>query len=179
MANTGPLVFRDEYTQLMGLFQGNWASLEITTDYAIWKYLKVTPEQAHLITSGMMFGRKARLLADLIAHSNDPKKSVILGAFNKIRSLSKRDMFAHSYVRSDGTSITFLDRNASGQFRAKEHTFTLAEFAAHVNEFSIAGTTFYNALGATSQEVDAFAAAALRLSSKDKTSPVDPSDRAP
>lgn len=113
MASTGPLAFRDDYTQLMGQFQSNWAATEIVTDYAIYKFLKVTPGQAHLITSGMMFGRKARLLADLIGKSDDPKKAQILGAFNKLRGMSKRDMFAHAYVRSDRASITFLDRSRS------------------------------------------------------------------
>jgi hypothetical protein len=75
MPTTGPLSFRDDYTQLMGRAQSQWAALEVITDYAIGKFLKVTDGQAHLITSGMMFGRKGRLLADLIAKSDDPQKA--------------------------------------------------------------------------------------------------------
>jgi hypothetical protein len=116
MSNTGPMVWRDDYTQLMGHFQSMWGSVEVITDYAIWRFLKVTPGQAHLITSGMMFGRKARLLADLIGRSDDPKKAQILGAFNQLRGLSKRDLFAHAYVRSDGKSVTFLERSQGGEF---------------------------------------------------------------
>ncbi|MGC2223198.1 MAG: hypothetical protein WA624_12935 [Methylocella sp.] len=98
MPTTGPLAFRDDYTQLMGRAQSTWAGLEVITDYAIGKFLKVTNDQAHLITSGLMFGRKGRLLADLIAKSTDPQKATILGTFNKLRGMSKRDMFAHSYL---------------------------------------------------------------------------------
>jgi hypothetical protein len=87
----------DDYLIVMRLFQGAWASLELTTDYAIWNFFNVTPEQAHLITSGMMFGRKARLLADLIGRSDHRDKAEILGSFNEVRT-GKRDVFAHSYV---------------------------------------------------------------------------------
>ena len=172
MVSTGPLAFRDDYTQLMGTFQSMWGSVEIVTDYAICKFLKVTPEQAHLITSGIMFGRKAQLLANLIGTSDDPKKSQILGALNKVRGMSKRDIFAHSYVRSDKTTVTFLDRSTGGEFKAKEHTFTLAEFRTYVTEFESAGEAFRIAVGAVSRpELDAFAKAALSLSRKSKTSP--------
>jgi hypothetical protein len=161
----------------MGAFQSMWGSTEIVTDYAICKFLKVTPGQAHLITAGMLFGRKGRLLADLIARSDDPKKDQILGAFNKLRGMSKRDMFAHAYVRSDSNTITFLDRSG-GEFRAQEHTFTLDEFRAYVTGFSEAGTAFRSAIGATKEELDAFAKAALSLSRKSKTSPGNPSSSA-
>lgn len=177
MASTGPLAFRDDYTQLMGRFQSMWGSTEIVTDYAICKFLKVTPGQAHLITAGMLFGRKGRLLADLIARSDDPKKDRILSAFNKLRGLNKRDMFAHSYLKSDSKTITFLDRSA-GEFRAQEHTFTIDQFRAYVTDFEKAGTEFYSAIGATKEELDAFAKAALSLSRKSKTSPDNPASSA-
>ncbi len=177
MAPDRPLAFREDYTQLMGTFQSMWGSTEIVTDYAIYKFLKVTPGQAHLITAGVLFGRKGRLLADLVARSDDPKKDHILGAFNKLRGLSKRDMFAHAYVRSDSNTITFLDRSG-GEFRAQEHTFTLDEFRAYVKEFEKAGIEFNQALGASKEELDAFAKAALSFSRKSKTSPGNPSSNA-
>jgi hypothetical protein len=178
MASTGALAFRDDYTQLMGRFQSMWGSTEILTDYAICKFLKVTPGQAHLITAGVLFGRRARLLTDLVRRSDDPKKAQILEAFNKLRGESKRDMFAHAYVKSDQNTITFLDRSAGGEFSAKEHTLTLDEFRAHVKEFEAAGAAFHAALGVTTKELQAFAEAALSLSRKSKTSPAKPTDSA-
>ena len=174
MPTTGPLSFRDDYTQLMGRAQSQWAALEVITDYAIGKFLKVTDGQAHLITSGMMFGRKGRLLADLIAKSNDPKKATILGAFNKIRGMSKRDMFAHSYLRSTKDTVTFLERSSSGEFTAKEYTFTLDEFRAYVMDFELAIGAFHTSLGATRAQFEAFAKAALSSSRNSKTSPGNP-----
>src|ERR1700730_3783611 len=178
MPTTGPLSFRDDYTQLMGRLQSQWAALEIITDYAIGKFLKVTDGQAHLITSGMMFGRKGRLLADLIAKSDHPRKAAILGAFNKLRGMSKRDMFAHSYLRSTKDTVTFLDRSVSGEFRAEEHTFTLEEFRAYVMDFEIAIGAFQASLGATRGQFEAFAKAALSLSRNSKTSPGKPIESA-
>jgi hypothetical protein len=160
----------DEYHKLMGLFNGMWASLDLTTDYAIYKFLNVTPGQAHLITSGMMFGRKARLLADLIGHSDDPRKGQILGAFNKVRSKNMRDVFAHSYVRSGDGIVTFVDRSSSNEFKATEHKFTMVELAQHVYEFSDNVNAFWNSLGVTKPEAEEFAAAALSLNRKSKKS---------
>jgi hypothetical protein len=37
-----PLSQRPEFTQLMGLFQGYWSSLELTVNYAICQFLNVT-----------------------------------------------------------------------------------------------------------------------------------------
>lgn len=147
----------------MGLYQGNWAALELTTDYAIYQFLDVTAEQAHLITSGMMFGRKGRLLADLIGTSKHPKKAVLLGAFNKIRGVSKRDLFAHSYLRSDKNTVTFLERLSGGSFKAKEVTFTLDEFKVHALEFATACQNFYEALEVEYPKIDAFARSALKV----------------
>jgi hypothetical protein len=178
MPTTGALSFRDDYTQLMGRAQSQWAALEIITDYAIGKFLKVTDGQAHLITSGLMFGRKGRLLADLVATSDDPKKAAILGAFNKLRCMSKRDMFAHSYLRSTKDTVTFLERSVSGKFRAEERTFTLDEFRAYVVDFESAIGAFRASLGATSAQFEAFAKAALSFSRNSKTSPGKPRESA-
>jgi hypothetical protein len=154
----------DDYLVLVGLFQGAWASLELTTDYAIWKFLKVTREQAHLITSGIMFGRKARLLADLIGRSDHPNKAKILGAFNEVRgTMNKRDIFAHSYVWSDQNVVKFIDRQAGGEYKAKEHRFTLKQFRDYVLEFSLSAERFYLSLGATREEINVFGNAALSL----------------
>jgi hypothetical protein len=176
MTTKGPLAFRDDYTQLMGTLQSAWAALEVITDYAICKFLKVTDGQAHLITSGMMFGRKSRLLADLVSKSNHPQKAAILGAFNKIRGMSKRDMFSHAYLRSDKDTITFLDRSSSGAFNAQEHTFTLDEFGSYVKDFQTAIGEFRASLGASKAQFEAFAKAALSLSRNSKTFPDEPSE---
>ena len=93
----GWLVMSREFMELTGRFHEAWTSLELLTDYAIYKLLKVTPSQGHLITAGMFFSRKARLLADLIRTSEYPNKAAILGAFNKVRDNNKRDIIAHSY----------------------------------------------------------------------------------
>jgi hypothetical protein len=159
----------DDYLIMRGLFQSAWACLELTTDYAIWKFLNVTPEQAHLITSGMMFGRKSRLLADLIGRSDHPNKSEILGRFNKIRGMSKRDVFVHGYVWSDENSVKFIDRQSGGAYRARTHTFTLQEFKDYVLEFAMAGGEFYLALGATRKELNDFGNAALTLDQRSET----------
>lgn len=168
------LARRDEFTTLFGMFHLLWLTLDLTTDYAICKFLKVTHEEGHLITSGMMFGRKARLLADLIGQSEHPNKSALLGSFNAIRGKSKRDIFAHGYLWSSPHEIRFIERSISGPFKAIEHKFTFEEFQLHCLELASNSDAFYYALGATREELNAFANAALSLNRKSKTSPGKP-----
>jgi hypothetical protein len=165
MAKT-PLSQRPEFTQLMGLFYGYWASLDLTIDYAICQFLKVTHHQAHLITAGMMSGPKFRLLVDLVGRSDHPKRDKLLGSLNKIRAIQKRDVFAHSYVESFDDSVNFVNRTVGGTYKATRHEFTQASFEKHIKEMAIVGLDFYNALDVSREELQAFAKAALSLNRK-------------
>jgi hypothetical protein len=53
-----PMVKHASYLQLLGIFHSNWSAIDLYTDFAIYNFLHVTPQQAHLITSGMVFGQK-------------------------------------------------------------------------------------------------------------------------
>ena len=124
MADPAPLAMSALFTSTVGRFHLNWAAIDLHTDIAIYKLLKVTPQQAHLILGGMMFGPKARLLADLVYHSDAPNKSKIMGPFNVIRN-SNRVLFTHSYFASDDLTLIFMERSVSGgQFKAKENRFS-------------------------------------------------------
>jgi hypothetical protein len=116
-----------------------------------------------MITSGLMFGRKARLLDDLIRHSQDPRKPKLLEPFNTIRA-AKRDVISHSYVASDAVCVKYLERLTSGRTKAIVHTYTFDEFKAHVIDIHNAADAFLEALGATGA-VDAFVNAVFNLSS--------------
>jgi hypothetical protein len=120
--------------------------LDLYTDFAIYQFLHVTQQQAHLITSGMMFGRKARLLDDLIRHSDDPRKPKLLESFNKIRA-AKRDIITHSYVGSDAISVWYLERNTAGPFKAEIHSYSAERLQEHIQGIANAATDFYNAWG--------------------------------
>ncbi len=158
----------------VGTFHGVWAIIDLITDYAIFRFLNVTPEQAHLITSGMMFGRKSRLLADLVGRSDHPKRDKILGALNWIRGSSKRDIITHGYQISDDNSLGFVHRSISGEFEASEHSFTNAEFLQHLRMLCAKAKEFQEALGVTHDQLREFGNAAFNLNRKSKTSPGAP-----
>jgi hypothetical protein len=126
----------------------------------------------------MMFGRKARLLADLIGHSDHPKRAELLGCFNKIRGNNKRDIFAHSYQRSNSTHLTFVERSTGGEFRANAHQFSLEDFERHTVGLMKLGIEFFNLLGATPEAVTEFADAAFKADRRDSTSPHKPEPKA-
>jgi hypothetical protein len=173
-----PMALKTHYLKTMGLFQTTWAGIELSTDFAIYKFLKITPEQAHLITSGQMFGRKARLLADLIGRSDHPDKAKILKAFNEVRNKNLRDTFFHCYMQSSGDDVTYIERPAGGDFRATPHIFTLLTLTEHVRRVMEAAEAFYESLAPDSEELEAFVNAALSLRRKSKTSPGRPASSA-
>lgn len=122
------LFYNDEFIRLFGLFMLTWNVFDFTTDLAIGRMLNVTDEQAHLITSGMVFGKKARLFRDLIGRSNHNRKAKILGHFNAAAANAKRDKLAHSMIDFDADRVTFLERPSGGPFDAIQHDFSLDEF---------------------------------------------------
>jgi hypothetical protein len=120
----------------------------------------------------MMFGKKARLLADLIKRSTHPNKPVILQHLNKLRGDSLRDVFAHSYIHTDSGTVTFIERrDAGGTVMVREHPFTIGAFIKHVADISDAAVALYAAVVESNEDVQAFSQAALNLASKSTTSP--------
>jgi hypothetical protein len=170
-----PMVNYPSYLQLLGIFHSNWSCIDLYTDFAIYQFLHITPQQAHLITSGMVFGRKARLLDDLIRHSDDARKQKLFEAFNKIRA-AKRDIITHSYVGSDALSIKYIERNTSGRFKAHIHIYTFEEFKQHVQDVADAAKEFYIAVDASKAIINDFANAAFSLNRKSDTSPESPTE---
>jgi hypothetical protein len=83
-------VFDPDFVWFLGAFFGTWATLELVTSYGIGAFLKISDEEAHILTSGMEFGRKATLLRNLAYRSEHPKKAEIIGVIGRIQNESKR-----------------------------------------------------------------------------------------
>jgi hypothetical protein len=109
----------------------------------------------------MMFGRKIRLLVDLVKHSDDKRKARLLAVLGRV-TRANREVITHSYVRSDPDSVTFMERKLSGPFTAKEHTYSIAEFQTYMGEVLKAELEFDKVLSASREELDEFAQIALR-----------------
>jgi hypothetical protein len=166
------LMFNPDFLRLLGMFHGAWTSVDQAVDYAIGHFLKIPHEQTHLLTSGMMmFGRKAQLLAGLIARSDHPQKADLLAALNHFRGEVKRDWLVHAYVQSTPTRVTFIHRNTSGEYKVKKLSFSLPEFHKHLVEMTQAGEKFQIAIGLTPEALADFVAAAERAENKATTSP--------
>ena len=94
------MVFDQNFVWFLGAFFGTWATLELVASYGIGKFLRISHEEAHILTSGMEFGRKAMLLRNVVRRSDDPKRAQILGAVGKIQNESKRNVLAHAFIIS-------------------------------------------------------------------------------
>jgi hypothetical protein len=156
------------YHYQLGVFHGVWGTVDVTIDFAIGKFMSLPHEDALMITWGMMFGTKAKLLSNLIKKSHHPKKHVLTTAFNAIKGLAKRDIVAHGYQIENPTHVGFLEKARGGgeRFSAKLHVFTREEFARHVDKLIGDANAFYDALDAPPEEFDAFVEAAKSFSSK-------------
>jgi hypothetical protein len=167
------LAHTKDFIEALGRFHAVFSVANVNVDIAIGRFLSLHPEQTHLITAGMMFGPKVRLLAGLIGASDHPQKAVLLGALGKMQA-AKREAIAHGYMWSDLTMVRFVERNTGGGYTVKTHDFTLDQFKAHTDNFIDNGYEFYSALGLTDEETNVFADAAFNLARKEKKSPDRP-----
>ncbi|HEU4550448.1 MAG TPA: hypothetical protein VFS01_12185 [Rhizomicrobium sp.] len=145
-----------EFLYFFGMFHAAWASVDSAIDMLIGKHLKIEPVETHILTSGMMFGAKARLLRELVRRGTSPNKPKIIAALNNLQNKGKRNQFAHSYIGASATEVCFLERLSGGDFAVKEHTFTLETFKAHVKSFTDSGKDLWNYSGLTAEDQAAF-----------------------
>jgi hypothetical protein len=146
----------------LGQFHCMWLMFDVTVDYSIGRLLNIGTGETHVLVAGMEFGRKLRLLVELLKRSNWPNRSLLLEAVRKLQG-SKREMITHAYVASDDTHITFIYR-ARGEYFAKKLEYSASEFKDHVASMILASQKYQRALGAPMEDLIAFAEAALSVS---------------
>jgi len=158
-----------------GLFHSVFGSLDVAVDLGIGKFLRLTAHETHLLTTGVDFGRRLQLLIGLAEHHNHPNKKAIISALKKIQDEAKRNAFAHSFLSSDETTVTFIYRHRERPLEAKRYKFTGPEFQKHVYAFIEAAQAYQTALGVTGEEYRDFADAVIKEANSETTSPVPPS----
>lgn len=178
MTAKNSLVFDAQFLEWLGRFFGSWATLELITTYGIGKFLRVSDEEAHVLAAGMEFGPKARLLRNLVYRSDDPHKGRIINLLWNIQNQGKRNVFAHSFIISNSSGISFIEMSRGGDYKATEHEFTLASFADHVVNLAKDMHELETVLGIDAHSLARFARAALSANTNSTKSPVPPIERA-
>ena len=138
----------------------------------------ISPEQTHLITASIDFGRRAQWLRELVRASKFSNKAALLGALNAIQNDSKRNIFAHSYLSADEKNVWFVDRIPYGEFSIKAHRFDAESFTQHVDNIAVHAQALEGALQATNKELDDFVQAAINMAAKFTVSPEPPRGKA-
>jgi hypothetical protein len=156
------LIFSTDFLKLFGAFHAIWAKTDSTVDCLIGKILKINSHQTHIITSGLEFGRKARLLIELLKVSDHKNKSKLIGFLNKLRNVPKRNVFAHSYILSSRDFVTFIERSGGSDYVVKSHKYTLKEFLEHVHRFAELNLNFGLAANISEREHQEFLIALFR-----------------
>jgi hypothetical protein len=155
---TYPEAFPPSFHEILGKFHGLWLMFDVHVDYSIGKFLRLTPDETHLLVSGTTFGQKLRLLHELIKRSDHQKKQSLLANI-KILQSSNRDNITHAYIKSNRTNVTFMYR-ARGQYKSGELAFHIDEFSEHVAKMADATIQYQNEFGA-SEELRHVAVAAI------------------
>jgi hypothetical protein len=162
------LVRDPRFLVFLGSFYATATTIDMTIDMAIGRFLGVSDEAAQMMTAGMMFGSKIRVLRELVRESDHSKKAAILTQLNKVQNESNRNAFTHSYLVNQGESVFFVERTSGGTYEVREHGYDLGAFAGHVKGFAEAGMKLWDALGYSNDELQAFGKAAVRAVKKSK-----------
>src|SRR5215813_7771921 len=88
----------------LGMFHGMGNTRDAVVDYALGAFLKTSPEDTHILTAGMEFGKKSRLLIELIKRSDHKKKATLISSLSKIQA-AQRDQIAHSYLKTGKSTL--------------------------------------------------------------------------
>jgi hypothetical protein len=164
------MVVDNSYVETLGRFYGMWSALEAEVDYLIGRYIQLPHEVTHILTAGMEFARKANLLRTLVMRSTDPDKEKIRDLLSKIQNESKRNLFTHSLITSNTSSITFVYRKADGAYSAKESRFTAEEFRQHVRLVTFLAADFSETAKIDDADFQDFGQAALSSSQNETQS---------
>ena len=162
------------YHYRLGVFHAVWGNIDVTTDFAIGQFMILDPEETLLVTWGMPFGAKAKLLSRLIKRSSHPEKQALTTAFNAIKGDAKRDILAHGYPVEDDEHVGFIEKQRGNDFTTKLHVFTRAEFRIHVARLIEHMHALNKALGAPVEDVAKFVEIAKNMEKSPKTSPGKP-----
>jgi hypothetical protein len=73
------------------------------------------------------FGRKLRILIDLLKNSSEPRKAELFQQLRIVRK-AKREIITHSYIMSKQIHVTLIYRYRGGDYRATKHEFSINEF---------------------------------------------------
>jgi hypothetical protein len=168
----------DEFYQLVGQFHVLWSSLDLSIDFAIGKFLKLPAKDTHLVTTGMFYGRKIRLLLDLVNRDRKLPYRLRTKYNQSLKALlgSKRDLLTHGYLSSGPDSVSFFLRKSGDQFSVQNQTFTIEEFREHIRRFAEACGSLQECLDATAggTTFKAFATAVFSLNRRSNKSPATP-----
>jgi hypothetical protein len=163
------LAMSPAFLHQLGVFHGAWSSAEQAVDFAIGQLLKLSYEQTHLLTAGMMFGSKARLLSALVKRSARKDTQQLLQALNLLRSEIKRDWLAHSYIVADRQTVTFINRSAANEYSVNSIRFSLTEFSEHILALTEAAGMIHRAFFNSKDELYKFIAAIDSAKNKSPT----------
>jgi hypothetical protein len=170
----GPLITDPRFLLFLGSFYASWTAADMTLDFAIGRFMDLPADTTQMLTAGMQYGNKIRILREVIRKGEHKNKAKLLTALNKMQNESKRNVFAHSYlIGSSGPAeffdkVSFVERPPGGEYIVREHEFTLEEWKDHCVDFAEASKDFWDALGATNDELQEFGITAVRAAQKSK-----------
>jgi hypothetical protein len=147
--------FPPDFHRTLGHFHSMWMMFDVTLDFSLKQMLEISNQQTHIMCAGMEFGRKLRLLIELLKRSNHPKRDDLVAAI-KVLQGSKREILTHGYIGSNTTHVTFIYRNR-GDYGVTRQEYSIEEFKTHVTAMVKATIKFQEALEVSDEDFLEFA----------------------
>jgi len=150
--------FPPNFHHVLGQFHSMWMMFDVTLDFAIKKLLGINNQQAHILCTGMEFGKKLRLVSELLKRG-DVANGQELASAVKILQSARRDALTHGYIASNSTHVTFIYRNR-GTYSVDKVEFSIDEFEEHVAKMVKATIQFQKAIAPDVNQLGEFAISA-------------------
>jgi hypothetical protein len=151
--------FPKDFHRLLGLFHSIWLSVDPLIDFQIGRLLNSDLVDTHILTAGMEFGRKLRILIDLLKRSDLKNKAALIESL-RVLQRARRENITHAYIATSPTTLVFNYRSRGGEFTASRLSFSIKGFEDHVQKMIRAAQAFQNGLAVPVSEFDEFIAAA-------------------
>jgi hypothetical protein len=162
-----PFAKTPEFYTTLGYFYAIWSQIELAIDYATWKAIGTeTPEEAHACSAGTKFSDKCKEFRTLLEGNKIPNGEKVKELLTHIED-SMRNVFAHSFMATDGHSVTFVHRKIGrgkhGKYEVTAYQFSRQDFLNHVQNFEQLLFKFNHAVELSEKEFRTFAAMAIPL----------------
>ena len=157
-------------TYAVGFYHIAWSTTEAIIECAIAKQLNLGPIEGSIVTSGIMFVGRAKMLEALLLRE-EKANATALKFLRRIMNSPDRVDLTHSIVGLNDTGLYFRRRKLDGGFKSTDIPYDLVSLITKAKDLSLNAGELQKALGITDDDFNTYFQAAHSAVAKDGKSP--------